>query len=129
MIALVMVLFLLGMLMLYGINALFLDVKKSLISERNYFNHYNQASSSLAWALQQHWLIPTKDWQCQKSGIYQISACVKRSIHADFVLIKGGSESLYLYWLALFDPATNLLTAVKGNWLDFCPEKTNEYCE
>lgn len=130
-IAMVLILLLLGVLLLNNFNDILFSWRKQAVYERQYFQHYTLAASSLAWATQQHWPVPMAEWFCLEEKNEQLKACIKQASLAGFILLSGQSPSLTLYSLGIFDPLAGHenLTIRKGYWLDFCPEKADYSCD
>ncbi|MCO6524429.1 MAG: YgdB family protein [Candidatus Schmidhempelia sp.] len=102
--------------------------QQQIFYEQRYYHHFNQAISALSWSLQQHWPPPTQQWYCQHLNHNQRVSCIKQSKHPGFTLIKGISDSLPLYALAVYQ-SDGRLHFSKGQWLDFCPEPSEVDCE
>ncbi|MCO6561092.1 MAG: YgdB family protein, partial [Gilliamella sp.] len=103
--------------------------QKNILIETQYYQQFNQASSSLTWAITQNWQKPKANWYCMTESTYQLKACIKKSLLRidKYVLVRGEAKDFYLYTLAHFD--NNRLIVEKGHWLDYCPEKRAIYCE
>lgn len=130
----VIILLFLGVILINSLNKTSLSWQKSFIYQKIYYKQFNAARSSLEWGLTQLWQSPNKEWQCQSLSMYQLSACVKQSSIAGnkYVLLKGQSGEIAVYYLATFEIKTaNLgaLTIEQGHWLDYCPESYGGNCD
>ncbi|OCG20876.1 DUF2509 family protein [Gilliamella sp. App4-10] len=130
-ILMVITLMVMGLVLLIGFNLLITSWQKAILMESQYYQRFNQASSSLTWAINQNWPAPKAHWHCMTEPTYQLKACTKQSLLKvdKYVLVRGEAkdEDFYLYTLAHFD--NNQLIVEKGHWLDYCPEKRAIYCE
>ncbi|WP_392566975.1 DUF2509 family protein [Utexia brackfieldae] len=127
-IAMVMILWMLSLLLLTAMMQVQSYWQKADFYEKRYYQHYNQAYSGLNWALSQAWPVPSRIWYCQRMSSLSLTACFKTSSQADFVLVKGVSKTLPLYYLAQYLP-NGQLAITQGHWLDFCPEKKQRDCD
>lgn len=139
-ISMLMLLMLFGMLMLKGLNGQLTTQVKIYGDERRYLNAYNQALSSIAWALSQRWALQKHQWQCQINASDGLSACVQQ-MDDGRVLIRGsGKLSSSESDLALFqlsrrgdglseegDSRVKLNSTAYGS-IDFCPLKQPAEC-
>ncbi|KFA59625.1 hypothetical protein GAPWKB11_0368 [Gilliamella apicola] len=118
-----------GLTLLTGLDFLANSWKKSTIIEQHYYQQYNQASSSLNWAVTQDWQPPSNHWQCKTEPILHLRVCIKLSLLKidNYTLIRGEADDFSLYMLAHYD--NHKLLVEKGHWLDYCPEKRNSDCE
>ncbi|WP_085247511.1 DUF2509 family protein [Gilliamella mensalis] len=118
-----------GLVILVGFNLLVSSWQKAILMESRYYQQFNQASSSLTWAISQNWQTPKANWYCITEPTYQLKACIKQSLLKidKYVLVRGEAEDFFLYMLAHFD--NNRLIVETGHWLDYCPEKKAIYCE
>ncbi|MCO6536550.1 MAG: YgdB family protein [Gilliamella sp.] len=128
-ILMVIILMVVGLVLLIGFNILITSWQKTILMESQYYQQFNQASSSLTWAITQNWQTPKTNWYCMTEPTYQLKACIKKSLLKidKYVLVRGEAKDFYLYTLAHFD--NNRLIVEKGHWLDYCPEKRAIYCE
>ncbi|PXZ04666.1 DUF2509 family protein [Gilliamella apicola] len=125
----VIILTIVGLLLLTGFQATIDSLKKSYLIEIQHYHQFNQASSSLNWATQQTWQVPTEEWQCLSDSQYHLTACIKKSrLKVDnYTLVRVQADDYYLYMLTHFED--NQLIVEKGHWLDYCPEKKMTDCE
>ena len=125
----VIILTIVGLILLTGFQAIVNSLKKNYLIEIQYYRQFNLASSSLNWATQQTWQLPTEEWQCLSDAQYHLTACIKKSrLKVDnYTLVRAQADDYYLYMLTHF--ADNHLIIEKGHWLDYCPEKRLVDCE
>ncbi len=125
----VIILTIVGLILLTGFQAIVNSLKKNYLIEIQYYRQFNLASSSLNWAIQQTWQLPTEEWQCLSDAQYHLTACIKKSrLKVDnYTLVRAQADDYYLYMLTHF--ADNHLIIEKGHWLDYCPEKRLVDCE
>ena len=125
----VIILTIVGLLLLTGFQTTVDSLKKSYLIEIQHYHQFNQASSSLNWATQQIWQLPTEEWQCLSDAQYHLTACIKKSrLKVDnYTLVRAQADDYYLYMLTHFED--NQLIVEKGHWLDYCPEKKMIDCE
>ncbi len=128
-ISMVIILTIIGLLLLTGFHSLIISEQKTIISQTQYYQRFNQASSALQWAITQNWPTPTDQWQCLIEARFQLKACIKKSLLKidDYILVRGEAEHFYLYQLTLYD--NHKLISQSGHWLDYCPEKRSIDCE
>ncbi|MWP47379.1 DUF2509 family protein [Gilliamella sp. Pas-s27] len=130
-IMMMIILMVVGLVLLIGFNLLICSWQKAILIENQYYRQFNQANSSLTWAITQNWQAPKANWHCMTEPTYHLKACIKRSLLKvdNYVLVRGEAEDedFFLYTLAHFD--NNRLIVEKGHWLDYCPEKKAIYCE
>lgn len=128
-IVLVMILMIIGLTLLTAFNSLVTSWQKTILIEKDYYQQFNTARSSLHWAKTQKWEVPTTNWQCKEEVNLHLKTCIKKSKLkiGNFTLVRGEADKLYLYELASFN--NNKLIIDKGNWLDYCPEKKHSDCE
>ncbi|MCO6545797.1 MAG: YgdB family protein [Gilliamella sp.] len=123
------ILMVMGLSLLISFNLLIVSWQKAILMESQYYQKFNQASSSLTWAIIQNWQPPKTNWYCMTDPNYHLKACIKKSLLKidNYVLVRGEAKDFYLYTLTHFD--NNRLIVEKGHWLDYCPEKKAIYCE
>lgn len=128
-ISMVIILTIIGLLLLTGFHLLIISGQKTIISQTQYYQRFNQASSALQWAITQNWPAPTDQWQCLIEARFQLKACIKKSLLKidDYILVRGEAKHFYLYQLTHYDSHT--LISEQGHWLDYCPEKRSIDCE
>lgn len=128
-VSIILILMILGVILLTGFHQLVNRWQKSIIIERNYYFHFNQASSALSWAMTGYWQIATDRWQCQTESHFQLQACIKKSsLKTDhYILVRGGNDKFYLYQLT--HQHGERLQFEEGHWLDHCPEQKSHDCE
>ena len=122
------ILMVMGLSLLISFNLLIVSWQKAILMESQYYQKFNQASSSLTWAIIQNWQPPKTNWYCMTDPNYHLKACIKKSLLKidNYVLVRGEAKDFYLYTLTHFD--NNRLIVEKGHWLDYCPEKRAIYC-
>ncbi|WP_159565801.1 YgdB family protein [Budvicia diplopodorum] len=140
-IAMVMLLMLFGTLMLKGLNAQLTTQVKIYGDERRYLRAYNQALSSIDWALSQRWNARSDQWLCRVSDRDELSACV-REMEDSTILIRGagqlnyGEPNLALFQLSVRrdsqqgeDDGASALKRVAHGYIDFCPLAMQADCD
>lgn len=117
-----------------------LDSALLLVADRQrYLKAHNQAASALSWGLAQPWppgSLQATRWHCLQQSSDGLQACARLSSRSGAVMVRGlgeiaGAEPLWLYQVATEAPGagSSKLTAQKGGWLDFCPEKRVTDCD
>lgn len=144
MVTLVMVLLSISTLLLTSMSKRLESSLRFNLDERRYLRAYNQAASALTWGLKQRWDLPDIHWQCQRSSLLELEACIK-TVGQGKLLLKGEGKlkenepPLKLFQLAdLADEVKpnnkNLfryklaVIAHHSGWLDFCPTKEETDC-
>lgn len=124
----VFLLFIIAVLIITHFNRLLQQWQYNIFSEKQYYHHYNAASSVLMWGLKQTWPEPTDHWFCQqRSLVGDIRVCLKKSAQRGLVMMRGDSKILSFYLLVEYDSGGRL-TYRRGHWLDYCPEKYEWQC-
>jgi len=124
----VFLLFIIVVLIITHFNRLVQQWQHNMLSEKQYYHHYNVASSALVWGLRQTWPEPTDHWFCQqRCRAGDIRVCLKKSTQKGLVMIRGNSKTLSFYLLVEYDTSGKLIYR-RGHWLDYCPEKYEWQC-
>lgn len=125
----ILIIMTLGIIMMKTFSHISTLWQKDYIQYKRYYQQFNQAQSSIEWAMTQQWTIPTEHWQCQELLTYQLSACIKVAglLNGEYVIVKGEFQQFKLFHLATL--YNGKLTLQQGHWLDYCPNNKSQYCE
>ncbi|CNH51045.1 YgdB family protein [Yersinia pekkanenii] len=140
----VMTLFALGLFALSALQRQLDNIHQITIEEQQHLRAYQQAASSLNWGGSQRWVLTEPGqagsaWQCMAHQEYGLTACIKPSSLADSFILRGenrpvGQNSpLMLYQRVRMDAVAGSenryqLAKVPNGWLDFCPDKDEQFC-
>lgn len=117
--------------LLHANHALLSNGLNSVIDEQRFMIQMTDASSALAWGLQQQWADHDEydGWQCQVAPQQPWRACLgaKESTRE---LLRGDSGTGTLAWYRWVGrhEDTRLLRILAGGWIDFCPLANEEAC-
>jgi hypothetical protein len=141
--AAVMLLLLMGLLLLTAQQKQLDSALLLATDQQRYLKAYNQAASALSWGLVQPWprvTLSATEWYCLQTDSDALSACARLSARPGVIMLRGQgdiprSAPLWLYQLTTeaskgetIKGETISLQALKGGWLDFCPEKRGSDC-
>ena len=99
------------------------------IDEYHYLQGFFQASSSLAWGLQQQWG-EREGWQCQQSPEDNWRSCLLWHTR-ERGLLRGQSangEILLWRWVQPATALPSLVNALPAGWSDLCPLPDERQC-
>lgn len=99
------------------------------IDEYHYLQDFCQASSSLAWGLQQRWA-DREGWQCRQSPEEGWRSCLLWQTRERGVL-RGQSangETLLWRWVQPQNAERSALMAIPAGWSDLCPLPDEREC-
>ncbi|CFQ33664.1 YgdB family protein [Yersinia bercovieri] len=142
--AAVATLFALGLFLLSALHRQLDNIQQITAEEQRHLRAFNQASSSLAWGINQRWsfTLPWSAgaaWHCNEHPHYGLKACIKPASLTGFFILRGESQPfgaqppLMLYQRVKLDAnkinrkSYQLVKAAHG-WLDFCPDKDAQFC-
>ncbi|NPD00591.1 YgdB family protein [Brenneria sp. hezel4-2-4] len=133
----VMLISIVGLLLMSGLQRQLDAAVRMGNDERHYLRAFNQALSSLNWAMSLRWRATEAGWQCQILATEDLKACLKKASDEGRWLLRGEgripaqSRPLVLYQrvvLLTSASANATLRPVSHGWLDFCPDKDAAHC-
>ncbi|MEC5344211.1 YgdB family protein [Brenneria populi] len=135
--AMMMLISIAGLLLMSGLQRQLDAAIQTGNDERHYLKAFNQASSSLNWALSLRWRDTESGWQCQALATDELKACLRKAFDGEQWLLRGegttpaSSRPLRLYRrvVSLTSAAQHVtLQPVSHGWLDFCPDRDKTRC-
>ncbi|MCG8707254.1 YgdB family protein [Brenneria sp. 4F2] len=133
----VMLISITGLLLMSGLQRQLDAAIRMANDERHYLQAFNQASSSLSWALSLRWRDEDVGWQCQTLAAENLKSCVRTASDEGQWLLRGegilpaSARPLMLYQRAVSLTSVSghvTLQSVSHGWLDFCPDKDWARC-
>lgn len=135
--AMVMLISIVGLLLMSGLQRQLDAAIRMGNDERHYLRAFNQALSSLNWALSLRWRDAGAGWQCQTLAAENLKTCLRKASDEGHWLLRGEGQlpasphSLMLYQRVVSLTSVSghvTLQPVSHGWLDFCPDKDKARC-
>lgn len=135
--AMVMLISIVGLLLMSGLQRQLDAAIHMGNDERHYLRAFNQALSSLNWAMSLRWRDAEPRWQCQTLATEELKACLRKASDGAQWLLRGegrlpsSPRPLVLYRRVVsLTPVSQHVTLrpVPHGWLDFCPDKDDALC-
>ncbi|QTF10869.1 YgdB family protein [Brenneria izadpanahii] len=133
----VMLISIVGLLLMSGLQRQLDAAMRTGSDERHYLRAFNQALSSLNWAMSLRWRDAGTHWQCRTLATEGLKACLRKASDDVQWLLRGEGRLpasqrplvLYRRVAALTSESQHVtLQSVPHGWLDFCPDKDSELC-
>ncbi|RLM25946.1 hypothetical protein BIY29_06285 [Brenneria alni] len=133
----VMLIAIVGLLLMSGLQRQLDAAVRMGNDERHYLRAFNQALSSLNWAMSVRWHDTQGGWQCQRRATENLKACLRKASDGVQWLLRGEGQiptqpsSLVLYQRVAFLTSASERTRIQlvsQGWLDFCPDKDSARC-
>ncbi|MEE3660798.1 YgdB family protein [Brenneria sp. g21c3] len=135
--AMIMLISIVGLLLMSGLQRQLDAAMRTANDERHYLRAFNQALSSLNWALSLRWRDAQAGWQCQALATEALKACLRKASDEGQWLLRAEGPMpasprplmVYQRVVALTSAAGHVtLQPVARGWLDFCPDKDRMRC-